>query len=332
MATSLPMSVITSLTYAHDDVTLRTLNNNDLKVLLPLDLTTNESTPNTCNMGLFGSLPSELILAVLDQLSLLSLIRFRNTSQHARYFVDTIPMFQTIVQHAPQAIRGILAVQTKVEIRLPQLYRKLRQRNCDTCGDLAQRLWLPTVSRLCYECAHVRAVPLEEKELMDRYGLKCSDLPSIPSFYFLPTTLANDKNSYIVQERHTLYDTHVAAQLAFERTGKAIQAPGHLIEHRRLDTLIRRQQCEPVKLDPELLPRAVRRTVAMVDAPWLTSHNNAERGFLCTLCLYSSEQYRIYTLSDFEEHIKCCRVRPFHRCQEMFRISTMEFRLRLAIQ
>jgi hypothetical protein len=100
MATSLPMSVITSLTYAHDDVTLRTLNNNDLKVLLPLDLTTNESAPTTCNMGLFGSLPSELILAVLDQLSLLSLIRFRNTSQHARYFVD--PFFLLPTEHARQ--------------------------------------------------------------------------------------------------------------------------------------------------------------------------------------------------------------------------------------
>jgi hypothetical protein len=95
--------------------------------LLPLVLSRNESAPQSSNIGLLQSLPSELILVIFDRLPILSLIRFRNASQHARFLIDTMPMFRNIVEHAPQVIRGILAVQTKVEVTLPQVYEKLRQ-------------------------------------------------------------------------------------------------------------------------------------------------------------------------------------------------------------
>ena len=74
---------------------------------LPLDLAPIHPAPSVYNLGLFSKLPDELLyLHILEELDLLSLIRFRNTSRHAHYVVDTIPEFQILVKWAPQVIRG----------------------------------------------------------------------------------------------------------------------------------------------------------------------------------------------------------------------------------
>jgi hypothetical protein len=132
----------------------------------------------------------------------------------------------------------------------------------------------------------------------------------IPSFYFLPATFTNHINTIEVQERHTLYETDVTARLALMRTGQKVRFPWPFEEDKMVQHLTRSGECEPVKLDAEHLPRILRRNVAMVNAPWL-SRNGVEWGLLCAMCLYSSEQYHLYTRSDFEEHLESCRVRPF---------------------
>ncbi|KAH8692519.1 hypothetical protein GQ44DRAFT_586606, partial [Phaeosphaeriaceae sp. PMI808] len=159
-----------------------------LETLLPLDLGQISLTPETFDLGHLERLPMELLLSILEELPLISLIRFRNTNRLAHHIVDTMPKFRIIVEQAPQAIRGVLAVQMKVRVTLPGLLKKLRQRHCDYCGKLAQHLWLPTISRLCFHCAHFGRVPLEKAEIIQQYRLTDEDLMSIPSFYFLPAT------------------------------------------------------------------------------------------------------------------------------------------------
>ncbi|KAF2177310.1 hypothetical protein K469DRAFT_454536, partial [Zopfia rhizophila CBS 207.26] len=159
-----------------------------LETLLPLNLGQISLMPETFELGHLGRLPMELLLSILEELPLISLIRFRNTNRLAHHTVDTMPKFQIIVEQAPQAIRGVLAVQTKVRVTLPSLLKKLRQRHCDCCGKLAQHLWLPTTSRLCFHCARFGPMPLEKEEIIQRYGLTDEDLMSIPSFRFVPAT------------------------------------------------------------------------------------------------------------------------------------------------
>jgi hypothetical protein len=156
---------------------------------LPLDLAPIDPAPSVYNLGLLSKLPDELLyLHILEELDLLSLIRFRKTSHHAHYVVDTIPEFQILVKWAPQVIRGVLAVQTNIVASVVTIVNKLRQRHCDHCDKAAQHIWLPTLDRLCFLCAHRGPMPLEEEEMLKHYGLTKNDLHLIPSFRFLPAT------------------------------------------------------------------------------------------------------------------------------------------------
>jgi hypothetical protein len=156
---------------------------------ITLDLAPIHPAPSVYNLGLLSKLPDELLyLHILEKLDLLSLIRFRNTSRHAHYVVDTIPEFQIIVKWGPQVIRGVLAVQTNIVANVATIVDKLRQRHCDRCDKAAQQIWLPTLDRLCFLCAHRGSMPLEEEEMLKHYGLIKDDLHLIPSFRFLPAT------------------------------------------------------------------------------------------------------------------------------------------------
>jgi hypothetical protein len=333
MATPLIPSVIAALTYDREDVSPRVMNDNDLKTLLPIDLRRTEPATFT-NICLVGTLPLELLLLIFEPLPLLSLLRFRNTSRHARHIVDTLPQFHAIITHAPQALRGLFAVPTTVSptLTLPKFYQKLRERTCDTCGALAPRLWLPTLSRLCYECAQFRPIPLEADELLERYELDIADLDAIPSFYFHPTTLVNDKNTYKVQQRHTLYDTAVAIQHHVTEARSTVYLPPVLLENPKLEPLLPHLQInEPVRLAPEQLPRAARLSIAMVDVPWLDDKGGAEQPLLCIMCQHTLAQYRVYTASEFAEHVLGCRVHTSHFSIEYeTRACFSSCRLRLA--
>lgn len=120
-----------------------------LHELVPLDLAPIYPPPSVYNLGFFSKLPDELLyLHILEELDLLSLIIFRNTSRYAHYLEDTIPEFQMLAKWAPQVIRGVLGVQTKIVASMATIVGKLRQRHCDRCGKAAQHIWLPTLDRL----------------------------------------------------------------------------------------------------------------------------------------------------------------------------------------
>jgi hypothetical protein len=247
--------------------------------VIPLDLAPIHPAPSVYNLGLFSKLPDELLyLHILEKLDLLSLIRFRNTSRHAHYVVDTIPEFQILVKWAPQVIRGVLAVQTNIVASVATIVDKLRQRHCDRCGKAAQHIWLPTLNRLCFVCAHRGPMPLKEEEILKHYSLAKNDLHLIPSFRFLPATFQGPmrfkrpplketspykppdfdphRNSFRVPHQHILYDTQVAAQLALERTGQEILPP-KATEDKELDRIIGNccKQHKCIILPPWLVPR-----------------------------------------------------------------------------
>ena len=300
------------------------LTNVILHGFIPLDLSPINPAPSTHNLGLFSKLPDELFyLHIIKEFDLLSLIRFRSTSRHTHYVVDTIPEFQLLVKWAPQVIRGVLAVQANVVASVATIVDKLRQRNCDRCNNIAHQIWLPTLDRLCFHCAHRGPMPLEEEEMLKHYSLTKNDLHLIPSFRFLPVTLQGPQiresrpllpkpdrpsgsdlpwkvpdfdprlmrpkpfsNSFRVPQQHILYDTQVAAQLALERTGQEILPPTMTEDkevQRIVDDCRKRQDC--IDLPPSLVPRRCRRAMGLVFAPWINI-DGAEAGVFCQECLY----------------------------------------------
>jgi hypothetical protein len=306
------------------------LRNAILHDFLPLDLAPIDPAPSVHNLGLFSKLPDELLyLHILEELDLFSLIKFRNTSRHAHYVVDTMPNYENLVKWAPQVIRGVLAVQTNIVASVATIANKVRQKHCDRCDEAAPHIWLPTLERLCFLCAHRGPMPLKEEEMLKHYGLTREDLHLVPSFRFLPATFQGPRlterrplrghppttkgapykipdfypqfkrppphrNSFRVPRQHILYDTQVAAQLALKRTGQEILPPT-AIEDKEIQAIVddrsKRQKC--VDLPPSLVPRRCRRTMGLVYAPWLTSEG-AESGVFCKECLYITGKDRYH--------------------------------------
>jgi len=298
---------------------------------VPLDLAPIHPAPSVYNLGLFCKLPDELFyLEILEKLDLLSLIRFRSTSHHAHYVVDTLPEFQLLVKWAPQVIRGVIAVQTKIVATLATIVDKLRQRHCDCCGKAAVHIWLPTLERLCFRCAHRGPIPLEEEEILKQYGLMKTDLHLIPSFRFLPATFQGPpikdspppierelpkvyhetdkppvfdpplvrrrpqphRNSFRVPQQHILYDSGVADVVALERTGQVMR-PLHATEDEEVQRIAddRSKRQECIDLPPSLLPRRCRRAMGLVFAPWV-NRDGAESSVFCQECLYITGKER----------------------------------------
>jgi hypothetical protein len=111
-----------------------------------------DQTPKDKNLGKLTILPSEVLLLVLETLSIIDLMRFRRCSRSSSQFVDKI--LQPILKVAPNTIKGLLALRVTTPITARQLFLKLRQRHCNgpECGALAQYMFLPTFARICFRC------------------------------------------------------------------------------------------------------------------------------------------------------------------------------------
>ncbi|KAF2011059.1 hypothetical protein BU24DRAFT_427270 [Aaosphaeria arxii CBS 175.79] len=308
-----------ALTYPQSEDIHGVMREEFLRAHCPLDLRRTNSPLILSSIGKFEELPTEILLEILEQLPLPSLLHFRDVNRHARHIIDWLPMFRAIVDQAPQALLGILSVQIRINITLPELFQRLRQRLCDLCGEPGQYLWLPTVSRLCRKCSRnlsLVPVPLLAEELLRRYELEPKDLEAIMSFYSPPATFHNNENVFRIEERHIVYDTRAAAQLLFDRTGKTVR-PNPLEECAVMDLLFQKPQWGTT-LRFSTFPREQRKNMAMVVAPWI-SYNGSEMGVFCTMCLYTEDQDCLYLPSEFHKHLDTCRVRPINWRSKMER-------------
>ncbi len=302
-----------ALTYTFEDpfAPRDALTERILAHLYPMELQPSQSQPHTSDFGHLHRLPTELLFEILGQLSMPALVSVRNSNRYARYIVDSIPAFRSILRFAPHTIRGLLAIDTSVHIDLSLLYRKLRQRNCDHCEIPSQHLWLPTAARLCHLCIHRIPMPLLEDEVLSRFNLHKNDLALLPSFRFIPSTFANADGKIRVGRRHVLYDAAAAAEIAFERSGKRIRSYGLYQEQEEARRkLVRLEDARGVIVEFDFPPRQLRWAMANALVPWV-SLVDAEYGAWCSTCMYTKMQDVPYGKVEFLEHLKVCRVQPW---------------------
>jgi hypothetical protein len=81
------------------------------------------------------NLPLECFHNIVQYLDITSLVAIRRTSQDCRAAVDRLLPWQDVVQHAPQALRAVLALETGANTSLLQLHAALTSAHCSYCDD-----------------------------------------------------------------------------------------------------------------------------------------------------------------------------------------------------
>ncbi|KAI1770009.1 hypothetical protein F4818DRAFT_450600 [Hypoxylon cercidicola] len=181
MAGQLPDHPLRDLTYPRLNLNDHTLDHN-----LPSPKPQPESgclrPPPTTNVGVLTALPPELLQEILSQLDLCSLMHFRQVNRSAVDLVNSLTQYKAINTHAPNALRGILSIETGRWITCRTLYEKLCTPGCEQCGDFGGYLYLLTCKRVCFLCfsRDKLYLPLSPRLVSWKFGLDRQIINTLP--------------------------------------------------------------------------------------------------------------------------------------------------------
>jgi hypothetical protein len=103
-------------------------------------------------VGSLEALPLEVLQSILNLLDLQCLTDFRAVSWRARALVDSVPQYNTLVQHCPDALRAFLSTGMAVHFSASQIFEALCTQDCIDCGLFGPLLDLFTAHRYCIIC------------------------------------------------------------------------------------------------------------------------------------------------------------------------------------
>ncbi|KAF2109826.1 hypothetical protein BDV96DRAFT_651403 [Lophiotrema nucula] len=317
-----------SLTYTHADLRWNCFSLDRLLDRMAPVFSINDPTPRTRELGALTVLPTELLLDILENLSIIDLMRFRRCNRYSSYFVDTIPPLRTALRIAPNTVKGMMALQVSAHITANQLCQKLYQKECDGCGALAQCIYLPACLRACFRCTFLPfngwfQCPQTEDRLVVEWMLRPEQLAARPSFRPLLGTFTNGMNKFKMVERHTMYDCPTKklneklgwspwydARAKFEMDPDPSALTWGRIE-RQVAMWRQDPNREAVTVVRDPPPQGLLIHMALVVAPWPDSTSSeAEQGVFCSTCLGTVNQHKLYTEDMFLEHLRDCRVQP----------------------
>lgn len=310
-----------ALTYP--EIVANTLDDQGLARRCPLDNGRHEGIP-AFDLGDLDKLPLELLSKALVQIDLRSLTDLRRVNQRAMEVVDSIMQYQVIVAHAPNSLRGILAIGTGQWITCQKLYDQLCIADCDHCGAFGGYLYLVTCKRVCFFCFSQVPdyLPLPPSDALQRFGLDRRIPKSVPRFRSIPGCYTREETD--IRTRLTLVDSACARQAGIALHGSVSAMEQHATDvasMRRLAYAAKRM----LKAEGALIPTPhrpppakaydgretnPRRFLAIVRAPWLDLRTRSlEWGFHCLSCLYMDDPWQWtakFTAETFHGHFEEC--------------------------
>lgn len=289
--------------------------------------------PPTKNAGVLDTLPLEMLRSILHSFDLRSLVDFRRVNRRAAYLVDSLFHYQVIKRHAPNALRGILRIETSWWITCLTLYEKLCTKGCEVCGDFGGYLYLLTCKRVCFRCftQDDSYLPLSPGLACRKFGLNSQTVKTLPHMKVVPGKYTPPSHNFNCSTRiwppgPQLIDYDSAVQ-----AGISLHGSSTVMERHVSNAVAQREQAYQARLDaaaaaqaqqPEAPKRRVRRParmtprvpdagvlnplrfVAIVHVPWFNkSSHEAEWGFYCTQCHLESRSPK-FTAASFDEHLE----------------------------
>ena len=322
---------LSALTLSPINVNEYTLDDNELDEHLPLD--NGWHLHPRVNLGNLDRLPPEILSITLIQIDLQTLTDFRRVNQRAMEVIDSIPQYAAILEHTPDALRALLAVETANMTTCQDIYSQLCTFRCNTCSNFGDYLYLITLKRTCFECftQNQSYLPLLPSEVRRRFGLTFAQLKSVPRMRSLPGCYSLEMKNCI--RRVTLYDPKSAVGAGIDAHGSEEKMLNFVtkaqteLEANYQDRLIDwekrgrmgRQPRQPRNwLGPEYLTRS-ERYMAVIRFPYLNAATRkSERRFQCWQCYmsklrgdYSPYGRQTFNIETFKEHLKTCSIKPY---------------------
>lgn len=243
--------------------------------------------PPTTNAGALDVLPLELLHAILPQLDLRSLLAFRTLNRRAAELVDSLLPYQAIKQHAADALRDILRIETASWITCRTLYEKLCTPACEECGDFGACFYILTCKRVCTICsAHNKFYhPMDRRDMRAELGLDDdSIIDTLPRMRVSPATYNGIK---ITLGPAILFDRKSATHAALSLYGSYSAIRDHAAALKRHH--------------PRRSSSGTFRHAAITRAPWFnTQLQKVDSGIFCGGC----PAYRQFTVTSFDDHLK----------------------------
>ncbi|PKY07638.1 hypothetical protein P168DRAFT_99293 [Aspergillus campestris IBT 28561] len=167
--------------------------------------------------SLASQLPLELIHQIFLELDVPSLGQVRRVNLATRHLVESFPVYQLLRQHAPDALRVMHATKCASFFPIHWLFTEFCQPWCRSCGEFGPYLYLPTVTRLCFQCClfspDYRVAPV--RQVMFHFGISRHQIKSLPVIH----NISEEEFPGEGTQRHKFVDVAQAQKLGLRKHG-----------------------------------------------------------------------------------------------------------------
>ena len=275
--------------------------------------------------GSLGTFPTEILLQIIEDLTIRDTMRFRRCCRFAMHLVDTESPLRYALKWAPNTVKGMIAIRNTAHITPTMLFRTLRQRRCSfkrsgkkRCGRLAEIIYLPTCTRLCLRCLDIGHRRPASKESVVRHvgDIGHENLSTLPHFRALPVTLTNGVNRFWIKAEEKMYDWEYVDEVCPPRAQLRSDRYSTYWINRRifLGEMNAQQRFSYLGhlTDVDVVPKMTVMGMCSVWAPAIDPVPlAAEKEFYCLCCLGTAIRREVFTREEFLVHLRdVCRVRP----------------------
>ena len=202
------------------DPASKTLDDNITNITCPLDNGKHLGRASH-SLGVLDKLPVELQSIILTQSDFRTLTDVRRVNRRAMEVVDTLPEYESILQHSPASLRAILSTELGDCITCQNFYNTLCTARCEYCRQSTDFTYLLTCCRVCINCLcwRINYCPITTDDAVRLYALPSRLLAELPTIRSVPGYYSTNKVAYA--GRRLLVDTWSAYTVAIAHWGES---------------------------------------------------------------------------------------------------------------
>jgi hypothetical protein len=173
------------------------------------------SSKPAAGLAPFERLPLEITQQICLDLDIQSCFRFRQVNCRAREAVSSIPAYRAVTELGLDCLAALLRTGIGWVHTLSDIYMILRKEECETCGEYAIYVYLPTLVRACDHCLNnfeISGEPVTLSSFSKHSGISRTKIRrmGVPVIHSLPglysiCALPRPRRVYMV-DRHQALD------------------------------------------------------------------------------------------------------------------------------